>query len=669
MIACRYDPISCARAARAVVYGETAMSRTDAEIALEAMDQADRKRRIIWLTAAFAVLLAAILLRLAEGDRPASADSELTTKSTAVAGAEETALPKVPPPQHDVMALVNGQDINRRQLIDACVKRFGEEVLEAMVNKKLIETHCAKRGVTVTNEEIAAEIDRMAKRFQIGREQWLDLLEKERGVGPQEYARDIVWPTLALRKLADKQMEVTPEEISRAYEQDYGPMVDARLIAVSDEKKAHEIHSQLVANPNDFARLAIEKSEDVNSASVGGMIQPIRKHMGDKNLEAQAFALQPGQISPVIPIGGQFVILKCEKHIEPQRMPLQDVQQRIVERIREEKLRTESNKVFADVQKNATIQNVYNDPNLRETMPDVVALVNGDRITMQELGAECLTRHGEEVLEGEISRLLLEQATAAAQITVSAEDIDAEMQHAAELAGVLDAQGNADLAAWIAAVEEEQGVSKEQYIHDSVWPSAALKKLTAQTVEVTQEDINKGFEANFGERVRCRAIVLDNMRRAQEVWDKARKNTSPDYFGDLAAEYSVEPTSKALRGEVPPLGRHGGQEKLENVAFTLEEGQLSGIVQVADKFIILRCEGRTERIDVDEATVREELHRDIFEKKLRMAMGQKFEEINEKARVDNYLAGTSKSPVKRDANAQSPVRQDTAVRPTAGSVQ
>ena len=645
------------------------MSRTDAEAALEALDQADRKRRIIWLTAAFLVLVAAILFRMAEGDRPASADTTDSSKLATAVGADEEKLPQVGPPQHDVMALVNGQDINRRQLIDACVKRFGEDVLESLVNKRLIQNHCAKRQVTVTNEEIAAEIDRMAKRFQLGREQWLELLEKERGVSAQEYARDIVWPTLALRKLADKQMQVSPEEIAKAYEQEFGPMVRTRLIAVSDEKKAHDLHAHLTAHSDEFPRVAIEQSEDVNSASVGGLIQPIRKHMGDKSIEDQAFALQPGQLSAVIPVSGQFVILKCEEHINPRPTPLAEVEGKIVERIRDEKLRNEANKVFADVQKTATIQNVYNNPELRETMPDVVALVNGDRITMQELGNECLLRHGEEVLEGEISRLLLEQAVTTAKITVSQEDLDAEMLHAAELAGVLDAQGNPDLKAWLAAVEKEQGVSVAQYVHDSVWPSTALKKLTAQDVQVTDEDINKGFEANFGERVRCRAIVLDNMRRAQEVWDKARKNPAPDYFGDLAEEYSVEPTSKALRGEVPPLGRHGGQPQLEEVAFSLEAGQLSGIVQSGDKFVILRCEGRTERIDVDEATVREELHRDIFEKKLRMAMGQKFEEINEKSRVDNYLAGTSKAPVKRDANAQQPVRQDTAVRPTAGAVQ
>jgi hypothetical protein len=88
---------------------------------------------------------------------------------------------------------------------------------------------------------------------------------------------------------------------------------------------------------------------------------------------------------------------------------------------------------------------------------------------------------------------------------------------------------------------------------------------------------------------------------------------------------------------------------------------------VADKFIILRCEGRTERVDVDLETVRDELYRDIHEKKLRMAMGQKFEEINARARVDNYLAGTSHQPPKPAGSAQQPVREDTAVRPTAGA--
>jgi parvulin-like peptidyl-prolyl isomerase len=641
------------------------MSRRDADAAFEHAHVVDWKHRLVWMAIGLVILAAAVLLRMQQGDRPVHAADAAAPAATSQ---NEGPLPRPGRPQHDVMAIVNGKDISRKDLTDACVRRYGEDVLESLVNKKLITNHCAKRGITVTNDELTAEIDRMAKRFQLGREQWLAMLEKERGVTAQEYARDIVWPTLALRKLADSQLQVTQQEIERAYQQEYGEMVRVRIIAVADAEKAKQLHSQVSAQPVEFARLAIENSEDVGSASVGGMIQPIRHHMGDASLEAAAFALQPGQISDIIPAAGQFVIMKCDERIAPRNVPIDQVQNQIVERIKDEKLREAAHTLFGQLQQTATIQNVYNDAQLRQTMPGVVALVNGDRITMQELGAECLLRHGEEVLETEISRLLLTQAIEAASATVTQADIDAEMRHAAELAGVVDGNGDADIKAWIKAVTEEEGITEDQYYADSLWPSAALKKITAADVKVTEEDIRKAYEANFGERVRCRAIVLGTMRRAQEVWDKARKNPAPEYFGDLAEEYSIEPTSKALRGEVPPLGRHGGQPQLEEVAFQLQEGQLSGIIQVADKFVILRCEGRTnpESIGVDEDDVRDELYRDIYEKKLRIAMSQKFEEINERARVDNYLAGTSHAPNDPKAGELGAVRQDTAVQPTAG---
>ena len=642
----------------APVYGETVMSSTEAEAAMRA---AEWKHRFIWFGIATLVLGAAVLVRWTQGDAPASAAAPAQATVAAAKVDDSQPLPRPGRPTHNVMALVNGKDISREALVDACVQRFGEDVLESLVNKRLITNHCTNHNITVTQSDIDAEIDRMAKRFQLGREQWLQMIEKERGVTAQEYARDIVWPTLALRKLADKELQVSPEEIQKAYEQEFGPMVRARLIAVSDGAKARQIHAQLMANPEGFAKAAIEHSEDVNSASMGGMIHPIRRHVGDPAIEAEAFRLHPGQISSIIQVAQQFIILKCDEQLQAQPMPLAQVQERLVERIKEDKLRDAATGIFEKVQKTAVVKNVYNDPELSKTMPGVVATVNGDRITMQELGAECLLRHGEEVLEGEISRTLLEQELQATGVKVTQEDLDAEMRHAAELAGVLDAQGNADLPKWFETVMAEQGVTKERYLRDSVWPSAALKKLSAKEVQVTEEDIAKGFEANYGERVRCRAIVLGNQRRAQEVWNKARQNPSLEYFGDLAAEYSVEPTSKALRGEVPPLGRYGGQETLEKEAFALQNGELSKVIQMGDKFIILRCEGRTERMNIDLKDVRDILHRDIFEKKLRMAMGEKFEEINSGARVDNYLAGSTHSPAEPKAGA---VREDTAVKPT-----
>jgi parvulin-like peptidyl-prolyl isomerase len=151
------------------------------------------------------------------------------------------------------------------------------------------------------------------------------------------------------------------------------------------------------------------------------------------------------------------------------------------------------------------------------------------------------------------------------------------------------------------------------------------------------------------------------------VWGKARQNNSPDFFGDLAEEYSVEPSSKALRGEVPPIRRFGGQPQLEDVAFDLKPGELSGVIQLGDKFVILKCEGHTQPVEVNRQEVDQILREDIFEKKLRMAMGEKFEEIRNKSRIDNFLAGTSQAPDRVKGEPGKTSRVDEAVRQTSGT--
>jgi parvulin-like peptidyl-prolyl isomerase len=611
------------------------------------------------------------------GSRASQPDDAANSPAVAPQAANKTgakdpdALPKVDPPKHDVMAIVNGQDIRREALAAACVDRFGKDTLESLVNKRLIEHHCRNRGVTVTDAEIDAEIDRMAARFKIGRAQWLEMLQKERGINEEEYKRDVLWPTLALRKLASGELTVSDQQLQEAYEAQFGEAIKARLIVVGSREAAEKLRQQLVDHPDDFPRVAMQNSQDVNSASIGGLIQPIRHHVGDPAIEKEVFALEPNHISAIVPVGNQFAILKCEARIPARNVPLQSVRDDLSDRIKEDKLRGVAADLFKKLQDSATIQNIWNDPALRQQYPGVVATVNGEQIQYKELADECLLRHGKDVLEVEISHLLLQQALAKQNVTVMKEDLDDEISHAAVLAGVVDTQGKPDFDKWFKMATEEQGLSKEQYMRDSVWPSAALKKLTHGTIQVSDDDMQKGYSANYSERVRCRAIVLGNMRRAQEVWAKARQNPSMDYFGDLAEQYSIEPQSKSLRGEVPPIRKFGGQPQLEDVAFELAKDELSGIIQMGDKFVILKCEGRTEPVEVKPEDVHDVLYQDIFEKKLRVAMSDKFAEIRSKARIDNYLANTSQSPdrVKPDAVGDMPARHlDSAVLPTAGAV-
>src|SRR5690606_17303791 len=108
-----------------------------------------------------------------------------------------------------------------------------------------------------------------------------------------------------------------------------------------------KLREHLTTNPDDFARVAMNESVDVNSASIGGLIQPIRLHMGDPGLERAAFSLEQGEISPVVPVANQFAIMICEGHNSKRDVALSSVREELSERIREGKLRVEANDTFA----------------------------------------------------------------------------------------------------------------------------------------------------------------------------------------------------------------------------------------------------------------------------------------------------------------------------------
>jgi parvulin-like peptidyl-prolyl isomerase len=196
----------------------------------------------------------------------------------------------------------------------------------------------------------------------------------------------------------------------------------------------------------------------------------------------------------------------------------------------------------------------------------------------------------------------------------------------------------------MAMITHQEGMTVEIYKHDAVWPTIALRKLVGNKTDITQEDMQKGFEANYGTRVRCLAIVLNNQRKAQEVFEKARKSNTSDSFGDLAEQYSIEPGSRALRGEVPPIRKWGGQPLLEEEAFSLKQGELSGIVQVNDKFIILRCEEILPPSKVKYEDVKNEIYKDLFDKKIHVKMAECFDRLKDSAMIRNYLAGTTHTP-------------------------
>jgi hypothetical protein len=204
-----------------------------------------------------------------------------------VPGVQLTAIPVNP---GDPIAIVNNQVISRQQLADECVARKGKEILETLINRTLIEQALKNRKQEITAAEIDQEIDNVAHRFGIGREAWLRTLDKERGISPVQYARDIIWPALALRKLCTGRVTVTPKDLTDAFESQYGDKLRCRMIMVDKLAKAQDIWERLRKNPGGFEKIAQDESIDAGSRSLGGQLaEPLTRHAYPQTVSDAAF--------------------------------------------------------------------------------------------------------------------------------------------------------------------------------------------------------------------------------------------------------------------------------------------------------------------------------------------------------------------------------------------
>ncbi len=543
-----------------------------------------------------------------------------------------------------IVAAVNGQTISRDELAKLCLKRSGQDVLDSVINKYLIMQACQAQQITISQKDVDDEIGRIAKKFNLTTAMYLKLIEDQRDILPEQYAADVVWPMLALRSLARDKATVSQEDIDKAYQAEFGTKIQVRMLAVSDEKKARDLWQQAKTTPDLFKTLCKKYSEDPASASVEGLLPPIRRLGVDDPIEKVAFTLQPNQISDVFAVANMFVALQCVRHVSanpPSTEQIAEIQKGIRQELEDVKLRELAETIFGTLREQSSVVKIMGNPELEKQYPGVAAMINRQPIPMATLEAECIKRFGPKVLDGAIHRKLLEGALESIGAKISQADIDQEIARAAVYYGMVHNDGSPNIEAWMKEVLKENGSSVELYISDVVWPTVALKKMIAGKVTVNEQDLQKGFESNYGPRAEVLAIVCSNQRTAQEVWQMARDNPTDQFFGELASQYSVEPSSRSNFGKIPPLRRHSGQPILEEAAFKMQPGELSGIIETGGQYVVLRSQGRTTPVVAELSAVRDELTKDILEKKQRLAMEKHLDNLLTSAQIDNWLVPKS----------------------------
>jgi foldase protein PrsA len=284
---------------------------------------------------------------------------------------------------------------------------------------------------------------------------------------------------------------------------------------------------------------------------------------------------------------------------------------------------------------------------------DPIAIVNNQVITRMQLADECVARKGEEILETLIARTLIEQALRAKKLEITAAEIDKEIDNVAmRVAGI-------GREAWLRTLDKERGISPVQYARDIIYPALALRKLSTGMVQVTEKDQSEAFEAQYGEKLRCRMIMVDKVQKAKDLWEELRKN--PGGFEKLAMENSMDSGSRSLGGLLgEPISRHSYPQNVSDAAFRQlvdgdpadkdaahkpKDGDFTGPIQVADAtWILLRREGiiPAQKVDKNDPSVKKNTYEMIYEVKLKDAMSVYMNKLLEAATVENKLTGHTK---------------------------
>lgn len=550
-------------------------------------------------------------------------------------------------PRVQTLAIVNGSSISRQEVSNECMRRFGNEVLESLINKMLVFEQCQKLGITITEQDVNDELTKNAKKLGWTAERYVKLQCEERNISVDRLKRDILWSELALRRLAESQTQVSTDEINKRLEFEFGPKVQVRQLVVKTKEEAVQLRAAAVADPASFEKLCKQYSVDRNSASLGGLLPPVRLNSGFPEFENMAFSLAEGEFSQPFPIEKQFVIMKCIRKIPAEELAEADIavaSERIKSELSREKLRGAALSMFEQMQSNAKIVNVMNDKELRRQNPGVAALVNGKPVSQKMVAEECIVRFGKTMLAVLVRNRLLEQALQSAGKALSEEKtnqlIDAEIARVAVERGFVS-QGQPQIQAFLKFMTKNDASKVEFYIADEVWPTIALQELVREHVEVTEEDIQKSFEANYGPRVEVRAIMFSDHRSASDKWRMATANPTEEFFGQLANQYSIEPMSKNNFGHIPPVQKYSGRPTLEQEAFSLEPGEISKVIQLGDYWTFLYCRGRTTPKTNDVEEVREFILKDVRTRKLFVEMEYARQKMFKEAQIDNYLTGTS----------------------------
>ncbi len=234
------------------------------------------------------------------------------------------------------LAYVAGEAVTLGDLGPSLLEAAGGTVIAERVLGRLLVQRLESRGLTVTDDDLAAEeaiVRRGLSDDEDTAARLLADLRQGRGLGPTRFAA-LLRRNAGLRKLVAGQVTVSEPAVRQAYRLQHGPAARVRLIVARSLLDARNLRRRLDAG-EPFGELAALESTDA-SAAQGGLLSPIRPDdlSYPQAIRTAAATLEPGQVSEPIALDGGFALLKLDERLSGDGVPYDAVKARLSEQVR-----------------------------------------------------------------------------------------------------------------------------------------------------------------------------------------------------------------------------------------------------------------------------------------------------------------------------------------------
>lgn len=212
---------------------------------------------------------------------------------------------------------------------------------------------------------------------------------------------------------------------------------------------------------------------------------------------------------------------------------------------------------------------------------NIVAIVNDQKITKNELYNLLVDTYGDEALDVLIRRTLIYQTAKKEGVHVTDSEIEQKLKTlvAIEIDGLIRAYRIKDkeelekelarIGGNLAQLEEKLSRKMRKQAEVELLAEKAVEK----TITITDEELQKAYEQEYGEKIEASQIVFKTRREAEEALKKLRSGAD---FATLAKNESIDRASASRGGKMQPFSpKYGIGKEVAN----LKIGEMSGIIK------------------------------------------------------------------------------------------